>query len=811
MTDFLLELRSEEIPARMQAKAREDLARLFTAELAKAGLSAGAITTYASPRRLALIAHDLPEQTEAVSEEVKGPKASAPPQALEGFLRKTGLTREQLTERDGIFFAVTEKPGRATAEVLAAAIPAIIRAFPWPKAMRWGDASTSTESLRWVRPLQGIVAILGTTPVATEIAGIVSGTTTAGHRFHHDGVVVLTDAASYVERLRAAHVIVDQDERAGIIRTRAGELAAEAGLTLVEDEGLIAENAGLTEWPVPLLGRFDPEFLSVPPEVIQLTARVNQKYFVCRDASGNLANAFICTANIAATDGGARIVEGNRKVLAARLSDARFFYDTDLKVKLEAQAEKLSKIVFHEKLGTVADKVDRVAKLARWLVEEGIVPPHVPATAGTQGSAVPNGPGLLPAQEHERAELADLAERAARLAKADLVTGMVGEFPELQGLMGGYYAAAQGEDPRVAAAIRDHYKPVGQGDDVPTDPVTVAVSLADKLDTIVSFFAIDEKPTGSKDPFALRRAALGILSLLQTNKLNLALTRLMAEAFRPLNLQVADRTFQNSPLMQVLVRGRPSAMAIGNLHEDGTHPVSVDGINVAQVQAKFVKPLLDWMVWSNSTDWQAALLDFFADRLKVQQREAGVRHDLIDAVFALGGEDDLVRLLARVHALQAFVTTEDGRNLLAGYKRAANILKKSPSTPLPSGEGAGASAPRGEGDTADGHPHPSAPSALPPSPEGRGTIPLSYTPEIAEAALMTALDSAEPCARTAIDAEDFAGAMAALASLRAPIDAFFDDVTVNDPDDAKRTHRLALLARVRDAVHNVADFSKIES
>ena len=735
MTDFLLELRSEEIPARMQAKAREDLARLFTAELAKAGLSAGAITTYASPRRLALIAHDLPEQTEAVSEEVKGPKASAPPQALEGFLRKTGLTREQLTERDGIFFAITEKPGRATAEVLAAAIPAIIRAFPWPKAMRWGDASTSTESLRWVRPLQGIVAILGTTPVATEIAGIVSGTTTAGHRFHHDGAVMLTDAASYVETLRAAHVIVDQDERAAIIRTRAGELAAEAGLTLVEDEGLIAENAGLTEWPVPLLGRFDPEFLSVPPEVIQLTARVNQKYFVCRDASGNLANAFICTANIAATDGGAKIVEGNRKVLAARLSDARFFYDTDLKVPLETQAKKLSKIVFHEKLGTVADKVDRVAKLARWLVKEGIV--KSPSPTGGEGS------------------LADLAERAARLAKADLVTGMVGEFPELQGLMGGYYAAAQGEDPRVAAAIRDHYKPVGQGDDAPTDPVTVAVSLADKLDTLACFYIIGQAPTGSKDPFALRRAALAAIALIMGNRLRFRIGALLSD------YMLGISTPANVP-----------------------HAPAVN-----------------------------ALKDFFIERFKVQQRDAGIRHDLVDAAQQLQGrfEDDLVRLLARVHALQAFVTTEDGTNLLAGYKRAANILKKSPSTPLPSEEGAGASAPRGEGDTADAQPHPSAPVALPPSPERRGKISLSYTPEYAEAALMTALDFAEPRARTAIDAEDFAGAMAALASLRAPIDAFFDDVTVNDPDDAKRTHRLALLARVRDAVHNVADFSKIES
>ncbi|MFK3888311.1 glycine--tRNA ligase subunit beta [Sphingomonas sp. NPDC079357] len=671
MSDFLLELRSEEIPARMQAKAREDLARLFAAELAKAGLTAAATVTYATPRRLALILRDLPDATEAVSEEVKGPRASAPPQALEGFLRKTGLTAEQLTERDGVLYAITQKPGRATADVLAEAIPAVIRAFPWPKSMRWGDASLSTESLRWVRPLQGIVALLGEQVVPVSIAGIDSGAATLGHRFHHPGAITIGSAADYVEKLRACHVIVDQDERAALIRDHATALAADAGLVLVEDEGLVAENAGLTEWPVPLLGRFDADFLSVPPEVIQLTARVNQKYFVCRDGTGKLANAFVCTANIDAHDGGAKIVEGNRKVLAARLSDARFFYDTDLKAPLEEQAKKLDRIVFHEKLGTVADKVERVAKLARWLVEEGAV--------GTP-------------------DLADKAERAARLAKADLVTGMVGEFPELQGLMGGYYAAAQGEDEAVANAIRDHYKPVGQGDDAPTDPVTVAVALADKLDSLQQFFAIGQAPTGSKDPFALRRSALGVIRLITENNLR--------------------------------------------------YRVPTD------------------------------LLDFFADRLKVQQREAGVRHDLIDAVFALGGEDDLVRLLARVRALQSFVTTDDGANLLAGYKRAANILKK---------EGVGADATL------------AAPQEA-----------LSYTPEKDEAALIAALDAAEPAAAQAIEREDFEGAMAALASLRAPIDAFFDSVTVNDSDPQKRSTRLILLARVRAAVHKVADFSRIE-
>ncbi|SEM49559.1 glycyl-tRNA synthetase beta chain [Sphingomonas gellani] len=739
MSDFLLELRSEEIPARMQDKAREDLARLFAAELDKAGLKAAAIVTFATPRRLALIARDLPLETQAVSEEVKGPRASAPPQALEGFLRKTGLAREDLVERDGVLFAVTNKPGRATAEVLAEAIPAIVRAFPWPKSMRWGAASRSTESPRWVRPLHGIVALLGEDIVALEVAGVTAGAMTLGHRFHHPGPITIGSAADYEEKLRACHVIVDHDQRRAIIRDRATALAAEAGLTLVEDEGLVAENAGLTEWPVPLLGRFDPDFLAVPPEVIQLTARVNQKYFVCRDAAGKLANAFVCTANIEASDGGAKIVEGNRKVLAARLSDARFFYDTDLKVPLGEQSAKLAKIVFHEKLGTVADKVDRVAKLARWLVEQGIV-------AGAD---------------------ADQAERAARLAKADLVTGMVGEFPELQGLMGGYYAAAQGEEPAVSDAIRDHYKPVGQGDDVPTAPVTLAVSLADKLDTLASFFAIGELPTGSKDPFALRRAALGVILLIERSGVRLPLSA----AFDVAVGEVAQ-AFGHRLAMQFggdLLAAFQKAAGETGVTRDMLQALLIDRRLHAHEENPAVAAFLD-----TSGRAGPALLGFFADRLKVQQREAGVRHDLIDAVFALGGEDDLVRLLARVRALQAFVGTEDGANLLAGYKRAANILKK---------EGV-------EGPAS--------------------TTPPSYAPEPAEAALHAALDQAEPAAAAAVAREDFEGAMAALASLRAPIDAFFDAVTVNDADPAKRDSRLALLARVRAAVRSVADFGRIE-
>ena len=685
MADFLLELLSEEIPARMQAGARNSLARLFAECVSEAGLATGAVDVHSTPRRLVLIARDVAAATEASREEVKGPRSSAPPQALEGFLRKTGLTREQLEERDGVLFAVVERPGRAAAEILVDTIKRIVADFPWPKSMRWGEGS-----LRWVRPLHGIVAMLGEEIVPVEIDGVVSGATTVGHRFHHPGAITVGGASDYLEKLRACHVIVDQDERERIIREGAAAAAAEAGLELLEDEGLVVENAGLTEWPVPLFGQFDDEYLDVPREVIVLTMRTNQKYFACTDGRGLLAPAFVCIANVAAKDGGAAIVEGNRRVLAARLADARFFWEQDLKIPLEQQAQKLGGIVFHEKLGTVADEVERIAKLARWLVETGVINAD-----------------------------ADQVERAARLAKADLVSGMVGEFPELQGMIGGYLAEAQGDPKPVAYAIRDHYKPVGQEGEVPTAPVSVAVALADKLDTICAFFGIGQKPTGSKDPFALRRAAIASIELIVRNGLRLPLT----EAVR------------------------------GSL-----------AIRAGQVKASDAAHRLDRTA--------PEVLEFFADRLKVQQREAGVRHDLIDAVFTLGGEDDLVRLLARVNALQQFVETEDGADLLTAYKRAANILKKE----------------KWEGTAASG---------------GDDIAPEERT-------LVAALDEAEPKASAAIDREDFTAAMAALASLRKPIDDFFDHVTVNDPDPARRERRLNLLMRFRDAVNRVADFSRIE-
>ncbi|MCK0128424.1 glycine--tRNA ligase subunit beta [Erythrobacter sp. F6033] len=760
MADFLLELRSEEIPARMQKGARGELEKLFRREMDAAGVACGDLTVWSTPRRLALIARDLPTETEAVRDEAKGPPVGAPDQAVDGFCRKNGVDRDALEVREvkgrETYFAVIEKPGQAVTDLLAAAIPAIIRDFSWPKSMRWGDASISSESLKWVRPLSGIIALLDGEVVPVVAYGIVSGNVTRGHRFHSAGEIAISGADTYAGNLREASVIVDHEERAAIIREGARKAAEAAGLKLVEDEGLVVENAGLTEWPEPLLGRFEDDFLDVPPETIQLTARVNQKYFVCEDADGNLANAFICTANIDAADP-AVVVDGNRKVLAARLSDARFFWELDQKKTLAEHAKGLERITFHEKLGTVADKVDRVAKLARWLCEEGIVTDSTVRPEPVEGR---NGGEVRTSTSSARTaeELADLAEQAARLCKADLVTEMVGEFPELQGLMGGYYAAKEGLPVEVSDAIRDHYKPVGQGDEVPTAPVTVAVSLADKLDTLISFFAIDEKPTGSKDPFALRRAALGAISLINQNQLRLELSYMIG-----INAG------------EILLKYEPSLTKVGLKRFADLLPDFGPGDSakamVALLEAK--KEEIDYegkVLGNQAVAAMDGLLDFFADRLKVQQREAGVRHDLIDAVFALGGEDDLVRLLARVHALQDFVETEDGTNLLAGYKRAANILKKE------------------EWESKD----------------------VSYSPEPAEKALIDALDAAEPKAATAIEAEDFAAAMSALATLRAPIDRFFEDVIVNADEPHIRAARLDLLARFRDAVHRVADFSRIE-
>ncbi len=799
MPDFLLELRSEEIPARMQAGARRELETRFRGEMDAAGIAVGDVTVWSTPRRLALIARGLPEATEAVREEAKGPPEGAPDQAVEGFCRKNGVTRDQLEVRDvkgrATYFAVIEKPGRATAALLAEAVPAIVRAFNWPKSMRWGDASVSTESLRWVRPLSGIVALLGEDVVECEVHGVTSGAVTLGHRFHHSGDITIGGADDYAMKLRAAHVIVDHEERQDLIRAGAASVASQAGLNLVEDEGLVIENAGLTEWPIPLLGRFDETFLEVPPEVIQLTARVNQKYFVCEDSTGKLANAFICTANIEAEDGGGAIVDGNRKVLAARLSDARFFWEQDRKKTLREHANGLERITFHEKLGTVADKVDRVAKLARWLVEEGIVKPSpvrpepVEGLLSTSGTAQEEESSASTGSARTVPGLADMAEQAARLAKADLVTEMVGEFPELQGLMGGYYARAEGLPDEVSDAIRDHYKPVGQGDEVPTVPVTVAVSLADKLDSLLAFWSIGEKPTGSKDPFALRRAALGALATILQNELRFALGSIPVLTLNEATArQIVEDYYEFA------------AKAV----EDGRmRPESVKAIDTSNKDGLLVETVRQF--WGEGQGYADPIRAFITDRLKVQQREAGVRHDLIDAVFALGGEDDLVRLLARVKALQNYIETAEGADLLAAYKRAANILKKE--------DWRGSEdrvARTGEEDPLAIVDDPDLKAVVDAKLTERKERAMDYTPEPAEQALMDALDQAEPRARAAIADEDFEGAMGALATLRKPIDDFFTDVTVNADEENKRSHRLDLLARFRAAVHNVADFSRVE-
>ncbi len=756
MADFLLELLTEEIPARMQPRAAEELGRLFAEAMAARGLAI-IPETHVTPRRIALIARDLPTTTHATREERRGPRADAPEGAIAGFLKSAGVARGALEPRDDpkgrFLYAVIDKPGRAVADVLADAVPEAVGKLAWPKSMRWGAASVSMDSPRWVRPLSGVVALLGDALVPMTILGVEAGRTTRGHRFLSHEPVPIHNAATYAAQLRDVHVILSAAERRHRIEDGARAAAAAHGLTLIEDPGLVAENAGLTEWPVPLLGRFDPAFLDVPREAIQLTMRVNQKYFACVDADGALAPAFVCVANIAAADGGAAIIEGNRRVLAARLSDARFFWDQDRAKPLEDYLPALDRIVFHEKLGTMRDKAERVARLARWLVESGAVRPSSDTVSLSEPEKVQT--------------LATLAHRAALLAKADLVTAMVGEFPELQGTMGGHYALASGEDPVVAAAIRDHYKPVRPSDAAPVEPVSVAVALADKLDTLVGFFGVDEAPTGSRDPYALRRASLGIIRLFVNYGVRISL---------------AD----------VVAKSREYYAGQNYLLFYHMEPNPGDSNRVA------IRVFYDRII-------AAPVTEFTVDRLKVQQREAGVRHDLIDAVFALGGEDDIVRLLARVHALQAFIGTPDGQNLLAAYKRAANILaieakrdgveRFAPSLTLPPAAAAPLPHAREKGDV--------EPS---PASSGRGTAPQAQ----GEGGLGAALSTATAAASAAIAHEDFTAAMAALARLRVPIDAFFTATMVNDPDPPIRLANLALLQRFVDAVQQVADFSRIE-
>ncbi|SON54699.1 Glycine-tRNA ligase beta subunit [Hartmannibacter diazotrophicus] len=710
MPDLLIELFSEEIPARMQDRAAEDLKSLVTGGLVEAGLTYEGAKAFATPRRLALTVHGLTARSPDLSEERKGPRVGSPEKALEGFLRGAGLAsideaRVVTDPKKGDFYvADIRKVGRAAEEIIADVIPSVIRAFPWPKSMRWGSGT-----LRWVRPLHSILCTFGPEteePVVVdfEIEGIRSGNTTRGHRFLAPDAFTVRRFEDYMASLEKAKVILDPARRRDVILHDARDLALASGLELVEDEGLLNEVSGLVEWPVVLMGSFDEEFLSIPPEVIRATIRANQKCFVLNDPkTGKLANKFLLVSNIEASDGGKTIVAGNERVIRARLSDAKFFYEHDLGASLESRLPKLEKITFHEKLGTQAERVQRIVALATEIAPlVGADPQH--------------------------------AARAAKLAKADLVTGMVGEFPELQGLMGRYYATAQGKDLSVAAALEEHYKPQGPGDRTPTAPVSVAVALADKLDTLVGFWAIDEKPTGSKDPYALRRAALGVIRLVLENRLRLSLSQAIRTAYE--------------------------------MHSEANKIRSESGATTFPV--------------GDRTAVRQDLLSFFADRLKVQLREQGARHDLVDAVFSLGDQDDLLLIVRRVEQLGAFLETEDGASLLAGYRRAANILKAEE---------------KKDGTTYD---HSHLDRRL-----------LEETGEAQEKVLAGVLDAATAHAKAHVDKEEFAEAMAALAEMRPAIDAFFDHVLVNAEDPAVRKNRLAMLAAIRTACHTVADFSRI--
>ncbi|MBC7668285.1 MAG: glycine--tRNA ligase subunit beta [Gemmatimonadaceae bacterium] len=781
MPQLLLELFSEEIPARMQTQAARDLERMAREHLAAAGFLPEALKTFAGPRRLTLVVEGLPIAQADRKEELKGPRVGAPPQALEGFLRKAGLTQDQLVERDGVWMAFLEKTGRPTPDIVAEMVEAIVRGFAWPKSMTWGSGK-----LRWVRPLKRILCVFDREIVPFAIEGIESGDITEGHRFMRVGQgwggqpFKVRDFDEYAKGLLDHFVVLDVEERKARILEGCKTLCFARNLELVEDQGLLEEVAGLAEWPTPVLGDMDPVFLDLPAEVIRTSMRTHQKYFAVRKPGGEgLAPHFITIANVQAAEGGKVIAEGNAKVLSSRLSDARFFWDEDVKVGFAPWLEKLNGVTFHAKLGTMAERVERIVALAREIA------PLVGADP-------------------------DKAAEAARLAKADLTSQMVGEFPELQGLMGGYYARAAGMDGEIADAIRDHYKPQGPSDAVPTAPLSVAVALADKLDTLVGFFAIDEKPTGSKDPYALRRAALGVIRLLQAVNARIALNHVWQFSQRELVLQMvsASRVFLTSEnsvttrTSEVVIGGprRASYLIIGDVffierernserpdhaafarkgvaEAIKSHPYAwvlfEDAANKVEL-ARIVSKHDKFGSFEYGIDARAALNFFFADRLKVTLKDQGKRHDLVDAVFALG-DDDLVRIVARVEALDGFLKTEDGKNLLAGEKRARQLLQaEEKKGPLPAGPAVAMSGATSE-----------------------------------EAGLITAISLAEPAVARALHNEDFAGAMRALSGLRAPVDAFFEKVLVNSEVAAERENRLRLLAQVRDAMGRVADFSLV--
>ncbi|ACB95746.1 glycine--tRNA ligase subunit beta [Beijerinckia indica] len=819
MPDLLLELFSEEIPARMQAQAAEDLKRLVTGALSEQGLSFEGAASFATPRRLALHVAGLPIRQADVREEKKGPKVGAPEAALQGFLKSAGLASldQAIVQKDAkkgdFYVAVIERAGRPALDVLADILPAVIKSFPWPKSMRWGRASARSDALRWVRPLHAILATFGPETeepdvVPFSVEGIEAGQTTFGHRFLAPEPIKIRRFDDYLPALEKAKVVLDAERRRDIILHDARDLSFAQGLDLIEDKALLEEVAGLVEWPVVLLAEFDPQFLEIPPEVIRATIRANQKCFVLRDpVSGRLAHKFLLVANIEASDGGKAIVAGNARVVRARLSDAKFFWETDLQTRLEARLPKLETIVFHEKLGTQGERVQRLVLNAR---------------------------DLSPIVGADQAE----AARAAELAKTDLVSEMVGEFPELQGLMGRYYAQKQGESSNVAAAIEEHYKPQGPNDLVPNAPVSIAVALADKLDSLVGFFAIDERPSGSKDPYALRRAALGVIALILENKLRLPLRRQLENVFVHL-----VRVSEAVPAFNLLTlrddrdadAGELARLAQGGLWawEFAREPAkSAHAVASRYLEARFagegeereedmasfaalhdiVKPYERlreiWLASGQAgaedpdfidmrqaflaarEDLIGQLIAFFGDRLKVYLRERGARYDLIDAVFALPGQDDLLLIVARVEALASFLDTEEGKNLLAGYRRAANILKAEEKK-----DGVGAfNAPADPGLLREGQ-------------ERALWERIRLMREEAETHLYKAEE--EIGRKTFEGPTPFEKAMENLASLRAPVDAFFDHVTVNASEPELRVNRLQLLNELRQAVHRIADFSKI--
>ncbi len=745
MPDLLIELFSEEIPARMQRKAAEDLKRLVTDGLVDAGLTYAGARAFSTPRRLALTVQGLTAESPTTREERKGPRADAPAQAIEGFLRSTGLTREQLEERadkkGAVLFAVIEKPGRKAPEIVAEVLDATIRNFPWPKSMRWGAGS-----LRWVRPLHSILCLFsdeaGAEVVPLSVDGIAAGNVTRGHRFLAPEPFAVSGFEDYAAKLKRARVILDAEERAEAIRAEAESQAFAQGLEVVSDPGLLEEVSGLVEWPVVLMGKIDAQFLDLPPEVLQTSMKEHQKFFSVKDKTGRITR-FVTVANTETEDHGATILAGNQKVLAARLSDAKFFWENDLRVAKAGMTpwlESLANVTFHNKLGSQAERIARIAALAREIA------PLVGADP-------------------------DAAEEAAQLAKADLSSEMVYEFPELQGLMGRYYIAAAGKPAEIAAVAQEHYSPLGPSDIVPTAPLSVAVALADKLDTLTGFWAIDEKPTGSKDPFALRRAALGVIRLVVENGVRLGLLKEMLSAFLWFAIRdVAEESREYTSELESLIK---QAIVLGEEQQ------VLDNLDLVAKAVQTIREMpvtnSDLVPYANET---ADLLSFFHDRLKVFLKDRGIRHDIIDACLAMEGNDDLALLVKRAEALNATLATDDGANLIQGYKRAANILSQA--------------------EEKDGVEY------------SYGADPKFFE-DASETALHAALAEAEAVIAPALKAEDFATAMAAMAALRAPVDAFFEAVQVNAENQIVRRNRLNLLSRIRTLCGQVADLGRIEA